>query len=253
MTDHHTPLASTPSGVQAAPASPTTTPDPIRVILADDQSLMRMGFAMVLKAEPGIAVVSEASNGAEALEQVAALSPDVVLMDVRMPRMDGIEATRLISERHPATKVIVLTTFDLDEYAFGALRAGASGFLLKDVQPDDLVAAIRQVATGDAAVSPRITRRMLDLFADQLPGQVLDDQPATISRSDSAALDSLTTRERQTFDAVVEGLSNAEIAQRLFVSETTVKTHVGNILAKLGLRDRIHVVIWAYESGLVRD
>ncbi len=232
-----------------------TASTPIRVILVDDQSLMRMGFAMVLKAEPGIAVVGEASNGAEALQQVTKLRPDVVLMDVRMPQMDGIEATRLITEQFPDTRVIVLTTFDLDEYAFGALRAGASGFLLKDVQPDDLAVAIRQVATGDAAISPRVTRRMLDLFAHQLPSDSQGSSPAsTAGRTNTGtALATLTSRERETLDAVVDGLSNAEIAERLFVSETTVKTHVGNILAKLGLRDRVHVVIWAYESGLVRD
>jgi DNA-binding NarL/FixJ family response regulator len=214
-------------------------------MLVDDQALMRMGFAMVLKAEPGIEVVAEAGDGAAALALIDAARPDVVLMDVRMPVMDGIEATRRIVARRPKTKVIVLTTFDLDEYAFGALRAGASGFLLKDVRPDDLVAAIKAVATGDAAVSPRVTRRMLDLFADKLP----DAEPSQ-SPTAGDALDRLTAREREVLDLVVAGRSNAEIARELFVGETTVKTHVGNILDKLGLRDRVHVIIWAYESGL---
>ncbi len=254
---------------------------PIRVLLVDDQALMRMGFAMVLKTEPGIEVVGEAGDGVAAVVETGRLHPDLVLMDVRMPQMDGIEATRQIVALHPRTKVIVLTTFDMDEYAFGALRAGASGFLLKDVQPEALVAAIRHVATGDAAISPRVTRRMLELFADKLPGQA--DQagaegtagrgggaatgtatavagpngatPAAGVRAASAtpaltALAGLTSRERDVFDAVVAGLTNAEIAERLFVSETTVKTHVGNVLAKLDLRDRVQVVIWAYESGL---
>ncbi|MDR1265975.1 MAG: response regulator transcription factor [Propionibacteriaceae bacterium] len=220
--------------------------EPIRVLLVDDQSLMRMGFAMVLRAEPDIKVVGEAADGRTALAQAAALKPDVVLMDVRMPGMDGIEATRRLVERAPAAKVIVLTTFDLDEYAFGALKAGASGFLLKDVRPDDLVTAIRAVAAGDAAISPRLTRRMLDLFAAELPHQGESAEPA------ADPLEQLTPRERDVFLAVAEGLTNAEIAAKLFVSETTVKTHVGNILTKLALRDRVHVVVWAYENGLVR-
>jgi DNA-binding NarL/FixJ family response regulator len=220
--------------------------DAIKVLLVDDQSLMRLGFAMVLKAEPDIQVVGEAADGKRAIAQVAALHPDVVLMDVRMPEMDGIEATRRIVEAAPETKVIVLTTFDLDEYAFGALKAGASGFLLKDVRPDDLVQAIRSVAAGDSAVSPRVTRRMLDLFAGKLPE---DDAAPQAPTADP--LEQLTPRERDVFTAVAEGLTNAEIAQKLYVSETTVKTHVGNILTKLNLRDRVHVVVWAYENGLV--
>ena len=220
---------------------------PIRVLLVDDQALMRMGFAMVLKAEPRIAVVGEASDGAAGVRQAQALRPDVVLMDVRMPVMDGIEATRRIVAADPATRVIVLTTFDLDEYAFEALRAGASGFLLKDVRPDDLVAAIRAVHAGDAAVSPRITRRMLDLFAPELP------RPGAGPEPEDACLDPLTGREREVLDLVVAGRSNAEIAAELVVSETTVKSHVGNILDKLGLRDRVHVVIWAYQHDLARQ
>jgi DNA-binding NarL/FixJ family response regulator len=219
---------------------------PITVLLVDDQSLMRMGFAMVLRAEPDIEVVGEAADGERALAQVDALKPTVVLMDVRMPGMDGIEATRQIVERRPETKVIVLTTFDLDEYAFGALKAGASGFLLKDVKPERLVAAIRSVAAGDAAISPRIARRMLDLFAGKLPHEADAAAPA------ADPLAALTPRERDVFVAVAEGLTNAEIAAKLYVSETTVKTHVGNVLTKLGLRDRVHVVVWAYENGLVK-
>jgi DNA-binding NarL/FixJ family response regulator len=216
--------------------------------LVDDQALMRMGFAMVLKDEAGIEVIGQASDGAEAIRAVDQLRPDVVLMDVRMPVLDGIEATRQITTRHPETKVIVATTFDLDEYAFGALRAGASGFLLKDAKPEELANAIRHVATGDAAISPRVTRRMLDLFADQFPDQA--GTPASDQSDATAALDQLTSREREVFDAIVAGLTNAEIASRLVLSETTVKTHVGNILSKLGQRDRVQVVIWAYESGL---
>ena len=225
----------------------TDTSAPIRVLLVDDQALMRMGFAMVLKSEPGIEVVGQAGDGAAGVRQVQALHPDVVLMDVRMPVMDGIEATRRIAAADAATKVIVLTTFDLDEYAFEALRAGASGFLLKDVRPDDLVAAIRAVHAGDAAVSPRVTRRMLDLFAPDLPRP--DDAQAAPTAA-SASLEKLTARERDVLDLIVAGRSNAEIAAELVVSETTVKTHVGNILDKLDLRDRVHVVIWAYENGL---
>jgi DNA-binding NarL/FixJ family response regulator len=224
--------------------------DPIKVLIVDDQSLMRMGFAMVLKAEPDIEVVGEAGDGAAAVAEAAALKPDVVLMDVRMPGMDGIEATRRIVQASPTTRVIVLTTFDLDEYAFGALKAGASGFLLKDVRPDDLVTAIHSVASGDAAISPRITRRMLDLFVGHLDNvENVIAAPAAPTVSPVAVL---TPRERDAFDGVVEGLTNAEIAQKLGVSETTVKTHVGNVLTKLSLRDRVHVVVWAYETGLAK-
>jgi DNA-binding NarL/FixJ family response regulator len=224
--------------------------DPITVLIVDDQSLMRMGFAMVLKAEPDIDVVGEAGDGAQAIALAAELHPDVVLMDVRMPGMDGIEATRRIVTSSPSTRVIVLTTFDLDEYAIGALRAGASGFLLKDVRPADLVAAIHSVASGDATISPRVTRRMLDLFAGHLPISVGPPDPAATPPAPGAErLATLTPRERDVFDGIVVGQTNSEIAGNLAVLETTVKTHVGSILSKLGLRDRVHVVVWAYETG----
>ncbi len=216
--------------------------DPIRVLLVDDQQLIRMGFRMVLDAEPDVTVVGEAGDGTEGLRMVASERPDVVLMDVRMPRMDGIEATRRIAAEHPAVKVVVLTTFDLDEYAFAAVRAGASGFLLKDAHPHELVAAIRAAHAGEATLSPRVTRRMLELFGSSLPGET---EPAP------AALDELTEREREVFVAIGRGLTNAEIGAELFVSESTVKTHVGRVLAKLGARDRVHAVIMAHRMGLV--
>jgi len=219
---------------------------PIRVLLVDDQALLRMGFRLVLDDEEDLTVVGEAGDGTEALRQVAALEPDVVLMDVRMPGMNGIEATERVVASGASSRVLILTTFDLDEYAFAALRAGASGFLLKDARPAELTAAIRAVATGDAVVSPRVTRRMLELFAEELPGE----GPAEAPRGD-ARLAELTQREREVLLAVAEGLSNAEVAERLFLSEATVKTHVGRILAKLGVRDRVQAVVFAYESGLV--
>ncbi|GAA4171526.1 response regulator transcription factor [Gryllotalpicola koreensis] len=213
-----------------------------RVAIADDQSLVRMGFRMVLEAQPDIEVVGEASDGASALELARRTRPDVVLMDVRMPGVDGIAATADIAVELPETRVLVLTTFDLDEYAFGALRAGASGFLLKDARPEELLAAIRAVAGGDAAVSPRVTRRMIELFGAQLPGDSGDG-------TDAAA--ALTPREREILVAIGRGLSNTEIAAELFLTESTVKTHVGRVLAKLALRDQVHAVIFAYEHGLV--
>lgn len=216
--------------------------DPIRVLLVDDQQLIRLGFRMVLEAEPDIVVVGEAGDGAEGLRMVAAEGPDVVLMDVRMPQMDGIEATTHIAAQHPGVKIVVLTTFDLDEYAFAAVRAGASGFLLKDAHPHELVAAIRAVHAGEATLSPRVTRRMLELFGASLPGE---PEPAT------PELDGLTDREREVFIAIGRGLTNAEIGAELFVSESTVKTHVGRVLAKLGARDRVHAVILAHRMGLV--
>jgi DNA-binding NarL/FixJ family response regulator len=217
----------------------------ISVLLADDQPLLRMGFRMILDAQPDMAFAGEAADGAEAVERTAALRPDVVLMDVRMPGTDGIEATRRIVAAGGGARVLILTTFDLDEYAFSALRAGASGFLLKDAPPDDLLSGIRAVAAGDAVVAPSVTRRLLDAYAHRLPD---DRAPATRA----ARLDPLTEREREVLLAVARGLSNAEIAGRLVVSEATVKTHVGRILTKLGLRDRIQAVILAYETGLVQ-
>ncbi len=219
--------------------------DTTRVLLVDDQALMRMGFAMVLDAEDDLEVVGEASDGAAALTQVAALHPDVVLMDVRMPGLNGIDATTRIAAAYPAVRVLVLTTFDLDEYAFAALRAGASGFLLKDSEPAALVAAIRTVMSGDAVVAPRVTRRMLELFAPQLPVDA-----SAKPRGDSPRLAALTPREVEVLAAIARGLSNIEIAAEFVLSEATVKTHVGNILSKLGVRDRVQAVIVAYESGL---
>jgi DNA-binding NarL/FixJ family response regulator len=218
----------------------------ISVLLADDQPLLRRGFRMILEAEENLIVTGEAGDGDEAIELARRQAPDVVLMDIRMPGTDGIAATERITAENPAIRVLVLTTFDLDEYAFGALRAGASGFLLKDVRPAELVSAIRTVASGDAVVSPRMTRRLLDECAQVLP--VADAQ----RNGRYPQLSALTERERDVLAAVARGLSNAEIATMLHVSEATVKSHVGRILAKLGLRDRVQVVVLAYESGLVR-
>ncbi|WP_448321445.1 response regulator [Streptomyces sp. CO7] len=220
---------------------------PIRVMLVDDQALLRTGFRMVLDAQPDMKVVAEAGDGEEALRVLAGARPDVVLMDVRMPRMDGVEATRRICAEPGAPKVLILTTFDLDEYAFSALRAGAGGFMLKDVPPGDLLAAIRAVHSGDAVVAPSTTRRLLDRFAPMLPGA-----PDERSRARELELARLTAREREVMVLVAQGLSNGEIAARLVLSEATVKTHVGRILTKLGLRDRVQVVVLAYETGLVR-
>lgn len=216
----------------------------IRVLLADDQALIRMGFRMVLDAEADIEVVGEAADGAAAITQAKALNPDVVLMDIRMAGVNGIEATAEIT-RTLDTKVLILTTFDLDEYAFGGLRAGASGFLLKDTRPAELIEAIRTVASGEAVVSPRITRRMLEMFAGQLPSG------ATASGQVDPRIASLTPRETEILRLVARGMSNAEIAAELVVSATTVKTHVGSVLAKLGVRDRVQAVVVAYETGLV--
>ncbi|CAM3303451.1 response regulator transcription factor [Occultella aeris] len=218
------------------------------VLLVDDQALLRMGFRLVIETEPDLEVVGEASDGLAALEQVAALAPDVVLMDIRMPGMDGIEATRRLAVEHPSTQVLVLTTFDVDELAFAALRSGASGFLLKNARPDELVEGIRTVASGSSVVAPRVLRRMLDLFAAHLPAG------ADAKRADGELdprLRELTPRELDVLGCVAEGLSNAEIAERFELSTTTVKTHVGRILAKLGVRDRVQAVIAAYQFGLV--
>jgi DNA-binding NarL/FixJ family response regulator len=221
---------------------------PIRVMLVDDQELLRTGFRMVLQSQQDIEVVAEAGDGVQALEVLAVSEVDVVLMDVRMPRMDGVEATRRICSAagtaEAGPRVLILTTFDLDEYAFAALKAGASGFLLKDVPPAELVAAIRAVCGGDAVVAPTTTRRMIDRFASVLPSS----QPPL----DTPELARLTDREREVLLLIAEGLSNGEIAFRLSLSEATVKTHVGRILTKLELRDRVQAVVLAYETGLVR-
>ena len=212
----------------------------IRVLLADDQALVRTGFAMILDAQADLEVVGEARNGREAITLAQTLHPDVVLMDVRMPELDGIAATAAITTEQPAVRVLVLTTFDLDDYVYDALHAGASGFLLKDVGRDDLVAAVRVVAAGDALLAPAITRRLL--------GDFVRNRPTAPTRPDVPAL---TAREQDTLALLALGLSNAQIAERLVVSEHTVKTHVGNVLHKLALRDRIHAVIYAYEHGHV--
>jgi DNA-binding NarL/FixJ family response regulator len=220
------------------------TDRPTRVMIVDDQALVRAGFRMVLDAEPDIDVVAECADGLAALDALPGRDVDVVLMDIRMPRLDGIEATRRVVERGDTPKVLVLTTFDLDEYVYAALRAGAAGFLLKDAGPSELLSAIRAVHTGDAVVAPGPTRRLLDRF---LPVLATPVQPAGIER-----LDVLTEREREVLEAVGKGLNNTEIAASFFVAEATVKTHIGRILAKLGLRDRVQMVVLAYETGLVR-
>lgn len=221
-------------------------PVTVTVLLVDDQSLLRKGFRMILEGQTGIQVVGEASDGEEAVAMTARLRPDVALMDVRMPGMDGIEATSRIIATGSPTRVLILTTFDLDEYAFAGLRAGASGFLLKDVPVEELIGAIQVVARGDAVVSPRVTRRLLETFAHQLPGPERDGELL------GAELAELTEREREVLVELADGLSNAEIAQHLFVSEATVKSHVGKILTKLGLRDRVQAAVFAFQIGLVK-
>jgi DNA-binding NarL/FixJ family response regulator len=213
----------------------------IRVLVVDDQELMRGGFRLVLGAQEDMEIVGEAGDGKVAVELASQLRPDVVLMDVRMPVLDGVEATKLITDAG-TSKVLVMTTFDLDEYALSALRNGASGFLLKDTPPDHLVSALRSVAIGDAVVSPSVTKRLLDRFLGQSGGKLRD----------AAVLDVLTDREREVLVLIAQGLSNTEIARKLFLSEATVKTHVGRVLAKLELRDRVQAVVLAYETGLVR-
>lgn len=216
----------------------------VRVLLVDDQALVRTGFRMIIDSEPDLRVVGQAGNGRQAIEEARRLSPDVVLMDVRMPEMDGVEATRRLAGpgvAHP-TKVVILTTFDLDEYVVDAVRAGASGFLLKDASADALVEAVRVVARGDALLAPSVTRRLLDRFAPRLPAV-----DPLVARS----LKTLTGRELEVLKLVARGLSNQEIAQRLFLGETTVKTHVSSMLAKLNLRDRIQAVVLAYDAGIV--
>ncbi|WP_223622046.1 response regulator transcription factor [Microbacterium sp. EST19A] len=220
--------------------------DTIKVLLVDDQELIRVGFRMVLDAEPDITVIGEAIDGRDAIAQTAVLAPDLVLMDIRMPGLDGIAATEAIVRDHPQTRVLVLTTFDLDEYAFGAIRAGASGFLLKDAQRHEMISAVRAVHRGDAALAPRITRMLLEHVTPKLGSARAEPDPA-----EAARLAELTDRERDVFLAIGRGLTNSEIAQTLYVGESTVKTHVGRVLAKLGARDRIHAVILAHRLGLV--
>jgi DNA-binding NarL/FixJ family response regulator len=222
---------------------PASAGRPIRILLADDQPLLRTGFRMVLGGEQDLDIIGEAGDGAEAVDLARRLLPDVVLMDIRMPRLDGVAATKAIVDARLPVRVVILTTFDLDEYVVGALRAGASGFLAKDVPADDLVTAIRTVAAGEAVVAPRILKRLLDQFAVALPDPWAA-APRTVER--------LTEREREVLVQIARGLSNAEIARALTVSETTIKTHVGHVLTKLGLRDRVQAVVLAYETGLVR-
>ncbi|MFF3374164.1 response regulator [Streptomyces sp. NPDC002680] len=216
------------------------------VLIADDQPLQRMGFRMLIEGTPGLTPVGEAAHGAEAVRLASELRPDVVLMDIRMPGMDGLEATRRIIASGGRTRVLIVTTFDLDEYAYEGLRAGASGFLLKDARPEELVAGIHAVATGDAVVAPRLTRRLLDAYAHQVlapPGA-----PAAVD----PRLRTLSDREREVLVAIAQGWTNSEIAERLVLTESTVKKHVGRVLAKIGARDRIQAVITAYDAGLVR-
>lgn len=217
---------------------------PITVLLVDDQPLLRMGFRLILEGEDDLHIVGEASDGAEAVRQVRDLNPDVVLMDVRMPVLDGIEATRAITASGAGARIIILTTFDVDEYAFAGLQAGASAFLLKDVAPSELISAVRVVASGDAVVAPRITQRLLETYVRGA------GRPAPAAPRDPL-LEDLTPRETEMLEAMAEGLSNAEIAHRYFLSEATVKTHVRRILTKLHLRDRVQAVVYAYETGLV--
>jgi DNA-binding NarL/FixJ family response regulator len=219
----------------------------IRVLLVDDQPLLRTGFRLILEGEPDIAVVGEAGDGARAVELTRTLLPEVVLMDIRMPGVDGIEATRRIVREEAAThdpRVLILTTFDLDEYAFAALHAGAAGFLLKNVQPAELIAGIRTVAAGDGVVAPRLTRRLIETFTQQ--------HPPRLGTATDPRLDRLTYREREVLIEMAKGRSNAEIAGDLGLSEATVKTHVSRILPKLGLRDRVQAVVLAYQTGLLR-
>jgi DNA-binding NarL/FixJ family response regulator len=210
----------------------------VRVLIADDQALVRTGFRKILESEPDLEVVGDAADGAEAVERVAILRPDVVLMDIRMPRVDGLEATRRLAGR---TRVLILTTFDIDEYVYEALRAGASGFLLKDAPADQLVTGIRVVAQGDSLLAPAITRRLIEQFARRPPPSA---RPDTVAE--------LTTRELEVLRLLARGLSNAEIAQELIIGDATVKTHVARLLQKLGIRDRVQAVVLAYECGLVQ-
>ena len=217
----------------------------VKVLIVDDQALVRAGFRMILESEPEIEIVGEAGDGAEAVEAVRELGPDVVLMDIRMPSLDGLEATRrLLAAPGQCPRVLMLTTFDLDEYVYEALRAGASGFMLKDTPPEQLVEAIHVIARGDALLSPTITKRVIEEFIRRPPSTMAVERPAK--------LEELTARELEVLGFMARGLSNAEIAKDLFVSETTVKTHVARILMKLGLRDRVQAVVYAYENGLIQ-
>ncbi|HEX3789604.1 MAG TPA: response regulator transcription factor [Pseudonocardiaceae bacterium] len=219
----------------------------VSILLVDDEPLLRLGFRLVLESQDDLQVVGEAGEGATAVRLTAELDPDVVVMDVRMPGMDGIEATKSIVRAHGRSRVLILTTFDLDEYAFAALRVGASGFLLKNVPPEDLLSAIRAVASGDAVVAPSVTRRLLDAMAHRLP------DPGGLSSSDGdKRLARLTERELEVLTKLANGLSNAEIAEQLSVAEATVKTHVGRVLNKLDLRDRVQAVVFAYQTGIVQ-
>ena len=217
----------------------------VKVLIVDDQSLVRAGFRMILDAEPNVEVIGEAADGREAVEAVARVTPDVILMDIRMPNLDGLEATRrILAGRTDGPRVLMLTTFDLDEYVYEALRAGASGFMLKDTPPEQLVAAIHVVASGDALLSPAITKRVIEEFIRR--------PPSSIATAPSPKVAELTARELEVLGFMARGLSNAEIARDLFVSETTVKTHVARILMKLDLRDRVQAVVFAYETGIVQ-
>jgi len=218
----------------------------VKVLLADDQELMRMGFRMVMETQPDLSIVGEVSNGSEAVDAVRELSPDVVLMDVRMPEMDGIEATRRIVNSDSDARIMILTTFDLDEYVYAALRAGASGFLLKDAPPADVLSGIRSLASGDAVVAPSVTRRLLSTYAHRLPAS------SSPEHAQDERLELLTARELEVLLLVAGSLSNGEIAERLVLSEATVKSHVGRVLSKLKLRDRVQIVVFAYETGLVQ-
>ncbi len=219
------------------------------VLIADDQPLQRFGFRMLLESQDDMTVLGEAANGSEAIRMTAELHPDVVLMDVRMPGLNGIEATRRITASGDRTRVLILTTFDLDEYAYAGLRAGASGFLVKDAQPEELLSGIRAVSTGDAVVAPSLTRRLLDAYVHHLPRQNPTGSPEPTSPD--PRLTPLTDREREILTVIGQGWTNTEIATRLHLAESTVKTHVGRILAKTGSRDRIQAVILAYDTGLV--
>lgn len=233
-----------------SPFEDTATPQrPIRVLLVDDQALVRMGFRLVLESEPGFDVVGEAGDGDAAITMCRALRPDVVLLDVRMPGTNGLEATARIVEEVPESKVVILTTFDLDEYVYEGLRAGASGFLLKDTEPADMLAAVRAVAAGDSVIAPRITRRLLERFSAFLPDTPSDPDARDTGRHPK--LTNLTDRELDVLTLIAAGRSNAEIAHDLTLSQTTVKTHVASVLAKLGVRDRVQAVVVAYETRLV--